>query len=89
MNIVVPYERLRPETLQALVEEFVTREGAVHGHADALLANQIAAVRDQLRSGRVVITFDEETESCTICSADKLRRVQADEGGADPGDGAG
>jgi uncharacterized protein len=74
MNIVVPHDRLKPETLDALIEEFVTRDGAVHGHADAPLSNKVAAVRDQLKSGKLAITFDDETETCTICSADELRR---------------
>jgi uncharacterized protein len=80
MNIVVPHDRLEPETLDALIEEFVTRDGAVHGHTDVLLSNQVAAVRDQLKSGKLVITFDDETETCTICSADELRRAQMTEG---------
>jgi uncharacterized protein YheU (UPF0270 family) len=76
MTILVPHDRLQPQTLQALIEEFVTRDGAVHGHTDALVTNQIAAVRDQLLSGRVVIVFDDEAETCTICSADGWNKSQ-------------
>ena len=73
MSVVIPFEQLRPETLNAVIEEFVTRDGAVHGHAEAPLDNQVEAVRRQLQSGRVVIVFDEETESCTILPSDHAR----------------
>jgi uncharacterized protein len=75
---VVPYDQLAPETLRALIEEFVTREGAVHGHDDVALELHIAQVHGQLRSGKVVIVFDHESESCTICPREELSRVDAD-----------
>ena len=73
MGVVIPFEQLRPETLSAVIEEFVTRDGAVHGHVDSSLGSQVDAVRCQLRSGRVVIVFDEETESCTLLPSDQPR----------------
>ena len=63
---IVPHDQLAPQTLRALIEEFVTREGAVHGHDDVAVETGIAQVQRQLRSGKVVIVFDHESESCTI-----------------------
>lgn len=62
----MPNDSLRPETLQAVIEDFITRDGAVHGHTDTPLHVQIDLVRRQLRSGKAVIVFDPATESCTI-----------------------
>lgn len=76
---IVPYDQLAPQTLRALIEEFVTRDGAVHGHGDVSIESQIAEVQRQLRSGKVVIVFDHESESCTICPRDELNRMGADE----------
>ena len=73
MNVIIPFEQLRPETLDAVIEEFVTRDGAVHGHTDCPLDKQVEAVRGLLRSGRVVLVFDEETESCTLLPGDQAR----------------
>jgi uncharacterized protein YheU (UPF0270 family) len=78
-HIVVPIDRLKPETLQALLEEFVTRDGAVHGHTDASLQAQMEAVRRQLKSGKAVIVFDDEDDSCTIRAADELRKAESSE----------
>ncbi|HEY2585697.1 MAG TPA: YheU family protein [Tepidisphaeraceae bacterium] len=76
---IVPYDQLAPQTLRALIEEFVTREGAVHGHDEVAVESQIAEVQRQLRSGKIVIVFDHETESCTICPREELARVDPDE----------
>jgi uncharacterized protein YheU (UPF0270 family) len=73
MSVVIPFEQLRPETLNAVIEEFVTRDGAVHGHVESSLGKQVEAVRCQLRSGRVVLVFDEATESCTILPSGQAR----------------
>jgi hypothetical protein len=41
--IPVPHGQLRPETLTALIEEFITRDGAVQGHAETPLHVRIEA----------------------------------------------
>ena len=61
----IPFERLEPEILRNVVEEFVTREGTDYGH-EYTLDDKILQVMKQLQSGRAKILFDEETESCTI-----------------------
>jgi uncharacterized protein YheU (UPF0270 family) len=63
---LIPHERLEASTLTALIEEFVSRDGAVHGHADPSLPDMTATVLRQLRDGTVVIIFDEESETATI-----------------------
>ena len=62
----IPHEQLQPDTLYALIEEFVTRDGAVQGHSDTPLATKMQAVLGQLEAGKAVIVFDEENETCTV-----------------------
>jgi uncharacterized protein len=76
---IVPYEQLAPQTLRAMIEEFVTREGAVHGHGDISVEAQVAEVQQQLRAGKVAIVFDHETESCTIRPREDLARLDPGE----------
>lgn len=66
--IEVPYERMRPETLQALIEEYVTRDGTDYGSRDASLEQKVEDVRRQLRRGDACVVFDPETESVNIIS---------------------
>ena len=80
MSIVVPHEQLQPETLRALIEEFITREGAVHGHRDAPLEAMVESVKRQLASGKVLIVFNGEDETCTIMPKEEVGRMEDVEG---------
>ena len=75
MSITIPHDQLLPDTLQALIEEFVTRAGAVHGHHDTPLNEMIEGVRAQLKSGEAVIVFDEEAETCTIVPREQVGKA--------------
>lgn len=72
--MLIPYTELSQETLELLIEDFVTRPGAEHGHDDVPLARKVAQVRELLRTGRAVISYDEQEETCTIVSAEDLKR---------------
>jgi uncharacterized protein YheU (UPF0270 family) len=62
----IPPEALSPEVLTALIEEFVTRHGTDLAEADA----KIASVRRQLRSGQIIIAWDEKSQSANIVAKD-------------------
>jgi uncharacterized protein len=74
MNTLVPPDQLRPATLIALIEDFVTRDGAIHGHHDTPLPQMVETIRGQLWSGQAVIVFDEEDGSWTIMSREEFKR---------------
>jgi uncharacterized protein YheU (UPF0270 family) len=71
--MIIPHDELQLETLHALIEEFVTRHGAVHGHHDSEISRDINSVMSELRTGRAVIIFDEEDESCSIVRKEDLK----------------
>jgi uncharacterized protein len=71
--IIIPHQQLEEATLAALIEEFVSRDGAVHGHADPSARAMTDAVLRQLRNGAAVIAFDEETETATIVLKEQAR----------------
>ena len=71
MNAVkIPYDQLSPEALHGVVEEFVTRDGTDYGEVEVPLGTKVAQVLAQLKSGKAVIVFDQETESCTVLRSD-------------------
>ncbi|MBF0143070.1 MAG: YheU family protein [Magnetococcales bacterium] len=62
----IPYNRLSPEALRGIVEEFVNREGTDYGAVEVPLETKVAQVMDQIRKGLVVIRYDPVTGSCGL-----------------------
>ena len=58
----IPHTQLSPAALQAVVEEFVTRDGTDHSSVE----RRIETVLRQLDAGRVELHFDAEAETCPI-----------------------
>jgi uncharacterized protein len=57
---------LEPDTLRAVVESFVLREGTDYGVHETSLEDKVAQVLNQLRRGEAQITFDPATESVNV-----------------------
>ena len=68
--VKIPYDQLSPEALHGVIEEFVTRDGTDYGEVEIPLETKMAQVMVQLKSGKAVIVFDQETKSCTILKSD-------------------
>jgi uncharacterized protein YheU (UPF0270 family) len=62
----IPMAELAPDTLQALIESFVLREGTDYGVEEVPLATKVGQVVRQLQHGEAQIVFDPETESVDI-----------------------
>jgi uncharacterized protein YheU (UPF0270 family) len=73
----IPHTALSPETLQNLLEEFVTREGTDYGQHVYSLADKVRHVRRQIETGRAVILYDPRTATTHI---EVRERVQPDAG---------
>ena len=71
-GIVIPYDKLSPQALQGLIEEFVTRNGTDNGYIQASLQHNVATVMAQLRRGEAVVVFDESTGTANIVPARNL-----------------
>lgn len=64
----IPWQRLSDEVLDAVIEEFVSREGTEYGAEDYSLTEKVAQVRLQLKRGEAVVDFDPDTETCHLMS---------------------
>lgn len=64
--MIIPHERLAPETLDSLIESFVMREGTDYGEAEQSLSDKVEQVRQQVIRGEVIIAFDYQTESINL-----------------------
>ena len=66
----IPYDQLSPKALQGVIVEFVTRDTTDYGEHEISLETKINQVMAQLRSGKAVIIFDQETKTCNIFRSD-------------------
>ncbi|MFK7862924.1 MAG: YheU family protein [Pseudohongiellaceae bacterium] len=66
----IPFNQLPSDTLKAIIEDYVTREGTDYGHQDYSLENKIEQVLASLKNGKAIITFDEDSETCSIVAKD-------------------
>jgi len=71
--VKVPYDQLSPETLEAVIEEFITREGTDYGEVEVPFEQKIERVKRQLEAGKALIVFDEVMQSCNILSKNDPR----------------
>lgn len=70
--MIIPYDKLSPEALQNLIEQFVSRDGIDSGHAKTPLTQKVAIIKSHLKTGRVFIVFDSESETWNILSKDEI-----------------
>ncbi len=64
--VVVPHGQLEPETLRAVIESFVLREGTDYGEREYSLDQKVARVTGQLDRGDVRIIFDPDSGTIDI-----------------------
>jgi uncharacterized protein YheU (UPF0270 family) len=64
--MIIPLEQINKDTLTAIIEEFILREGTDYGVIDASKADKIAQVKLQLQQGSAVIVYSELHESVNI-----------------------
>jgi uncharacterized protein YheU (UPF0270 family) len=70
--LVIPHEELNPDTLRAMLEDFVTRDGTEYGENETPIAERIDFVLRQLRAGKAFILYDAESASFTIGSREQM-----------------
>lgn len=74
----IPFEKLSPEALRGVIEEYVTREGTDYGSYEHNLEEKVRAVEGQVRSRHVRILFNPSEETIHLvpsedCAQHSLR----------------
>lgn len=73
--LLIPYEQLAADTLDALIEAFVLREGTEYGEQDVSLSDKVAQVKSQLHANQLVILYSELHESVDIITTQQWRQL--------------
>jgi uncharacterized protein YheU (UPF0270 family) len=62
----IPINRLSPEALQGVIEEFISRAGTDYGEIEPSMETKFRQVKYKLETGSAVLIFDDETETTNI-----------------------
>ena len=66
----IPHKQVPEQTLLAIIEEFISREGTDYGHREYTLEEKVEKVKSQLLNGEIKLLFDSETSSCNLVKVD-------------------
>ena len=70
IKMEIPHNQVPEQTLLAIIEEFISREGTDYGHREYTLAEKVEKVKSQLLNGEIKLLFDSETSSCNLVRVD-------------------
>lgn len=70
--MIIPYNELSEDALQALIEDFVTRDGTDYGQDEMSMQDKAAHLLALLKTGEVLISYNEDTETCGLVSKEEI-----------------
>lgn len=73
--MIIPVNELPAETLQRIAEDFATRDGTDYGEHEFSLEEKTQQLIAQIRSGTVLLSFDNATESLNLITAESYHRT--------------
>lgn len=73
--IEIPVSALNFETLTALIESFILREGTDYGAAEISLETKIRQVQAQIEKGDVKVVFEPETETVNLLTKSEFAKL--------------
>ncbi|WP_020677520.1 YheU family protein [Geopsychrobacter electrodiphilus] len=65
-GIEIPYERINPDTLRRMIQEFVTRDGADWAELGCTLEDKVEQVLQQLKSRKIKVVFDQTSQTANL-----------------------
>ncbi|GLX78926.1 UPF0270 protein YheU [Thalassotalea insulae] len=74
--MLIPYQSLTADTLNAIIEAFILREGTDYGDHDVAFEEKIAQVHQQLVQNQVVLVYSELYQTVNILPAEQFKSQQ-------------
>ena len=69
----VPWSRLDSRTLDALLQEFASRDGTDYGETEVPLEVKAAQLRSKLSSAQLFLLYDSDSQEWDIVDSDSAR----------------
>lgn len=77
--MIIPLEQLSNDTLTAIIEDFILREGTEYGAIDVNNQDKISQVKQQLEQGSAVLVYSELHESVNILPKEQFQQGNIEE----------
>ncbi len=71
----IPWNEIPAPTLDAMLEEIVTRDGTDYGVTEKTTLQKVTFARNQLKSGLAILFWDAESESATLLSPSQVESL--------------
>ncbi len=72
--MIIPLDQLPNETLLAIIEEFILREGTDYGDENISKETKIFQVKKQLEQGSAVLVYSELYETVNILPKEQFQK---------------
>ena len=72
--MIIPYNELSEVALQALIEDFVTRDGTDYGQVEMSMQDKAEYLLALLKKGELLISYNDELQSCGLVTKQELRK---------------
>ncbi len=76
--IEIPQQRLQPELLSALLEEYASRDGTDYGEREVSLETKVEDLRAQLVLGDLCILYESESEQWDLLPKEQAQQLLLD-----------
>jgi uncharacterized protein len=74
--MIIPFEKINTDTLQGVLEEIVSRDGTDYGYDEVSISKRIEQVENMLKTGKAYLSFDEESETCSLISKEEYLQLK-------------
>lgn len=71
----IPPEKLEDETLSAVLQDYVNREGTDYGIHELSLQDKVSRLRRQLDSGELKLLYDMESEQWDLLPTEEAEQL--------------
>lgn len=77
--LIIPVEQLSEETFDAVLEEYIHREGTDYGEYEFSLADKRSQLRQQIKDGKICLCYDPVSQTCTLLPKKQALALISDE----------
>lgn len=72
---VIPLDKISPEALEAIIEEFIMREGTDYGLVEKSMSEKKSKLLKQIKTEDVKIVYDQLSETVTLLTEQQFKKI--------------